>query len=141
MSSKNLKIAEEVKTDLIKQGLQAEIAGSLRRKEYSSHDIDIVCGDPKLSPETQKIYRFTKIGENVDLYIANPLHFGAMLLTYTGPKGSNIGLRMKAKSMGMKLNQYGLYDWKTGRLLASKTEKEILSKLRHPYKEPYLRGK
>jgi len=134
-------VAKELIDELIRNGkcTIAEIAGSLRRGEEYTHDVDIVCADPTLPKEKQVIKRFKKNSCSIDLDSANPVHFGAMLLTYTGPKGSNIGMRIKAKKKGMKLNQYGLY--KNHDLIASETEEEIYSALGKSWKPPELRGK
>jgi len=132
-------VAEEV---IRKSSLHCMIAGSLRRGEEYTHDVDIVCADPSLPENESRITRFEKNTCSIDLYSANPKHFGAMMLTYTGrPAGSNIGLRVKAAKKGMKLNQYGLFNKATGELIASETEEEIFEALDHPWKPPEQRGK
>ena len=62
-----------------------------------------------------------------------------MLLSYTGPFGAEIGYRVIARKKGMLLNQYGLFDRKTGKYIAGKTEAEIYKALGKNYKEPELR--
>ena len=61
-----------------------------------------------------------------------------MLLTYTGPFGLNIGLRILARKKSMLLNQYGLFT-RDRKYLAGKTETEIYKKLGKKYKAPELR--
>lgn len=133
---------------------RTKIAGSIRRKKAEPKDIDIICvptdrggvlkqmrtmDDGKIIRKGEKVISATVRGINTDVYFTDKKHFGAMLLFLTGPSGANIGLRVKAKRKGMKLNQYGL--WKDGKLVASKTERSILHALSHPYKPPELRGK
>ena len=137
--------AEKVKKELIEQGIceVAELAGSLRRGEESLHDADIVCGSATMPLEQSRQISFSREKcPKIEVYVANPKHFGAMLLTYTGPAGSNIGMRKIAKEKGMLLNQYGLYNKETGGLLASETEDEICEKvLERKCKSPEMRGK
>lgn len=128
------------------------VAGSIRRLQPPT-DIDFVV-IPKdrakleqvlidLSNNTilmkgNRIIRAKIRGVQVDVYMADRENFGAMLMTYTGPAGSNIGLRTIAKKKGMKLNQYGL--WKAGKLLASEREEDIYHALGRSWKSPQLRG-
>ena len=124
-----------------------EIAGSIRRKEKSPRDIDIVL----IPKNKQKILdilkskgKFLQGGEkrerfriqriNVELYFTTPESWGATLLAYSSRKGSAIGLRIFAGLRGYKLNQYGLF--KKGKYVAGKTEQEIYSALKKPYKKP-----
>ena len=59
------------------------------------------------------------------------------LLHFTGPKEFNIAMRKKAKINGFKLNQYGLYNQKTGGLVKNiKTEQDIFEKIDFEYKAP-----
>ena len=130
------------------------LAGStLRGKQDGIHDLDLilVC---KIFPmhllpvgemgedvkvEGSEILRFNYSGEQVDIYRTDEKGLGAMKLHLTGPKEYGIFLRSKAKKLGMKLNQYGLY--KGEEMVASKTEKEILDKLGVKYLEPNERDR
>ena len=58
------------------------------------------------------------------------------LLAYSSRKGSGIGLRLVAKRKGFKLTQHGLFDRKTGKRIAGKTEEEIYHALGRDYKKP-----
>ena len=134
-------VAKALAEELVRSGFaeKAEVAGSIRRGEVEPTDIDIVCGLANMKSGTMRVYRLKRDGFNVQLFAAAVQHFGAMWLCYTGPKGSNIGLRIKAKKRGFKLNQYGL--WRGGENLASKTEEAVLAVLGHSWKEPGLRGR
>lgn len=128
------------------------IAGSIRRKSPSPGDIDIVL----IPKNREKLEDYMKIkgrfiqggkqestwktqGIKLELYYTNDFEFGATLLAYSSKKGSEIGLRVVAKNKGFLLNSHGLFDRKTGKRIAGKTEREIYKALNRPYKEPWNR--
>jgi DNA polymerase (family 10) len=103
-----------------------DYAGSLRRGRETIGDIDLlaVAASPaKLvkafttRPDVQKVLAAgdTKasvrldVGIQVDLRIVPEEAFGAALLYFTGSKEHNVMLRERARSMGMRLNEYGLF--------------------------------
>ena len=125
------------------------LSGSVRRgKEEDIHDLDVIYIGDSIPPikgavayvKGPKIQRFSLFGEQIDVYLIDLKHFGAMLLFLTGPQKYNIIMRAKAKYKGMKLNQYGLYDRETNELIASKTEEDIYNAMNLNYKPPELRG-
>lgn len=134
-------LAEKLKAELLERGqcARAELAGSLRRGEVYSHDVDIVCADPKMPMERQRIEKSTINKCKIEVYSAHPIHFGAMLFMYTGPSGYVIGYRKRAKGMNMLLNQYAL--WKNNKPIAQETEEEIYEALGKSWKSPEQRGK
>ena len=69
----------------------------------------------------------------LDFHLVNPEDFESELLFFTGSMKHNLKMRSKAKKMGMKLNQYGL--WKDDECLTKK-EREIFEILAIPYVEP-----
>jgi len=124
----------------------AVAAGSFRRKKPSVRDIDIVVKTEKpelvlekfvkmpfvkevLGKGEEKAIIITKEGIQVDLRVFTNEEFGAGLLYFTGDKQHNIFLRKIAIKKGWKLNEYGLFDKKTGKRIAGKTEEEIYEKL------------
>ena len=134
---------------------KAEAAGSFRRKKATVGDLDIlvVSGDPKKTMDffaaMPKVLAVIGKGEKktsvrlesglqVDLRVVQPGQWGAALLYFTGSKAHNIELRKNARRRGWKLNEYGLFDGK-GRVIASKTEKDIYTALGHPYLPPEKR--
>lgn len=121
------------------------LAGSARRgKKEDLHDLDIIYLGEKIPNipgsaafvEGKNIMRTTISGESVDIYRCDPENFGAMLLFLTGPQEYNIMMRGKAKRKGMKLNQYGLFDRETHKLIAGRSEEEIFKAMGSIYKEP-----
>jgi DNA polymerase/3'-5' exonuclease PolX len=148
-------LAYKVENKLKPLSEKIDIAGSIRRKESEPVDVDIVMV-PKKAVDVDEV--ITKLGGNiksqgtksvkssvdgvdVDVYFADESDYGAQLMTRTGPWEGNIGNRTLAKNKGMLLNQYGLFDKKTGRKLAGRDEKGIYEALGKEYKEPELRGK
>ena len=125
------------------------ISGSARRgKKEDLHDLDIIYVGNSIPPiegsaafiKGPKIQRVTILGEQVDIYQCDPEYFGAMMLFLTGSQKYNIILRMVAKRKGFKLNQYGLFDRETNKLIASKTEQDIYDALGIKFKPPELRN-
>jgi DNA polymerase (family 10) len=150
-----LRLAKKVSALISPYSKRIMIAGSIRRKELKPVDIDIVL-IPKNNQSKQKITEilskqgkfilggekktFFKInGIEVDLYYTSEKSWGATLLAYSSRFGSAIGLRVVARKKGFLLNQYGLFNRKTKKYIAGKTEQDIYKTLRRPYKAPELR--
>ena len=145
-----ISLSKKLCSDLKPLCKKIEIAGSIRRKELSPVDIDIVL----IPKDKQKIFDYLKTkgkylqggekrvtfriqGVKVEIYYADSKNWGAMLMAYTGPFGSNIGLRSIAKRKGLLLNQYGLFC--NGKYVVGKTEKSVYNALGKKYKSPKLR--
>jgi len=140
-----LPMAEDVIARLKETGLVKQIGqgGSLRRRKDTIGDIDIVAetSDPKaLSeaftrlPQVQQVIEsgatmtsvLTKSGLRMDIRIAEPGHFGAMLHHFTGSKYHNIHLRGMARDMGLTMNDYGVHRIDTSEtVVPGKDEEEI----------------
>ncbi|MBI1936157.1 DNA polymerase/3'-5' exonuclease PolX [Candidatus Woesearchaeota archaeon] len=153
-----LSSAEEVIKTLgtLKEVDNAGIAGSTRRMKETIGDIDILAtskapakvmdfftkmpnvADVLAKGETKASVRL-KEGIQVDLRVLDDRIFGAALLYFTGNKEHNIILRRIAVEKGLKLSEYGLFDRKTGRLAAGRTEEEVYKKLGMDYIEPEMR--
>lgn len=142
-----LSLANRIAKQLKPFSKRIQIVGSIRRHEENPKDVDIVLipkNKEKLKEFLMKKGRFIQGGEHestcriegvkVELYYAESEDWGAMLLAFSGKKGSNIGLRVIARTKGFKLTQHGLF--RKGKRIAGKTEKEIYSVLGRSYKNP-----
>jgi DNA polymerase (family 10) len=141
----------------LKQTLQISSAGSLRRKKPVIGDIDIMVSSKnpgKVIEKFTKLKQIDKIlakgptkatiilksGVQVDLRVLSPSSWGAGLFYFTGSKNYNIEMRKTAIKKGYKLSEYGLFDKKTGKMIAGKTEQEICRKLGVKYLKPEQRS-
>lgn len=132
----------------------ATIAGSIRRRQETIGDIDIVVTavHPKAvidafvaMPEVEHIYStgLTKTmvrlsyGVDADLRVVPEDCYGAALQYFTGDKQHNIEVRKIAIKKGYKLSEYGLFKGRTR--IAAKTEEEIYKKLGLACMPPELR--
>ncbi len=134
--------------------IRSSIAGSLRRLNETAKDIDIVAStndSPNLSdffitlPEIEtitakgntKVIVILKSGVNVDLRIVTDEEFPYALNHFTGSKEHNVAMRGRAKTMGIKINEYGFFG--EAGSIPCKTEEEIFSTLGLSYIYPELR--
>lgn len=134
------------------------ITGSYRRGEQSSNDIDLLVEQvPGLTmnvlleilkqyiPATlsQGLTKFMGIirindnyyGHRIDIRLATPESFPAMLLYFTGSQRFNILMRQRAKEFNLTLNEYGLYTVNDAPLIIN-DERDIFDHLRVKYLEP-----
>lgn len=140
-------IAEEIIAYL---GEKADKLGSLRRQVATIGDIDLAVATDHPEKVLEKFVNFpqkTTIvergpkgatillggGRQVDLRVAKPQEYGAMLQYFTGSKYHNIKLREFALKKHLTLNEYGI-NKKTFR-----TEKELYNFLGLDYIPPELR--
>jgi len=131
-------------------------AGSLRRGCETIGDLDLLAtgGDPeKVAEHFLKFPKITDViahGENkisvklkegiqVDLRMLESSSYGAALQYFTGSKAHNVVLRDRAKRMGYKLNEYGLFRIADDEKVAGKTEESIYKALGLEYIEPEMR--
>lgn len=137
-----------------KEIIRSDIAGSLRRSAETVKDIDIVASSQnalKLAeyfadlPQvaaisgkgTTKVSVTLKTGMNADLRIVSDEEYPHALLHFTGSKEHNTALRGKAKDLGLKINEYGL--WRGEKNIVCRDEEEIFSHLGLSYIPPELR--
>jgi len=141
-------------------GIASVVCGSLRRKLERVHDVDlVVLGDLTDATEAiiqesdlcsvsldvkenksvdKKIQHVVVRGIQVDLFKVNRESLGAMILFLTGNKMFNILMRSRAKRMGYKLSQYGLYHGEE--IIAGRSECQIFEALDMRFVEPIGRS-
>jgi len=69
---------------------------------------------------------------------ATPLNWITYLLYLTGSKDNNVEMRAKAKSLGLLLNQNGLF-MKNKKRISVKSEEDVYKKLGMVYRHPHNR--
>jgi DNA polymerase (family 10) len=151
-------LAESIVGELkrLKEVKVAIPAGSLRRSKETIGDVDVlvVSSAPEKVMET-----FTKldcVGEiiakgntkssvrtkddvQVDVRVVERKSFGAALQYFTGSQAHNVEMREIAVKKGLKLNEYGVFDVKSGKMVAGKTEEDVYAALDLPVIPPELR--
>ncbi len=135
-------------------------AGSFRRGASTSNDLDIIV----LEPIDKVVAALTKAGyikhtfsmgahkfsgiikhpgfpryRHLDIVMTTRASAPFALLYFTGSARHNIVLRLKARRMGLKLNEYGLFGANGKALPGLKSEEEIYKALGVPWTPPEAR--
>jgi DNA polymerase (family 10) len=130
------------------------LGGSLRRRKETVKDIDILVSARKSDaimemfttlPGVESIVAkgatkssiVLESGINADLRVVSDEEFPFAVLYFTGGKEHNTDMRGRAKKLGYKLNEYGLF--KEDKPTACKDEHEVFKKLGLDFIEPELR--
>jgi DNA polymerase (family X) len=133
-----------------------EYAGSLRRMVETVGDLDLLVAsedpvgvmdaftgfgvvDRVLAKGETKSSILTGMGLQVDLRVVPAEAWGAAMIYFTGSKAHNIRIREMAVRKGFKLNEYGLFRAKSGKLIVAETEEQVYGKLGLPWIPPTLR--
>src|SRR5437867_8230805 len=152
---RTLPIALEVCKYLEPYAERVAYAGSLRRMKEIVHDVDILAAssspekamtafltmpliDAVLAQGPTKASVRMQDDLQVDLRVIEPKSWGAALHYFTGSKAHNIRMRERAIKMGLKLNEYGLFN-ADDKSVAGTEEEEIFRKLGLPFIPPALR--
>lgn len=132
----------------------AEAAGSIRRRQETVGDLDILVttSDPERVmavfsgfPDVKEVLEHgpTKTvvrlvnGMHADVRVVADESFGAALQYFTGSKEHNVVVRKLAIAKKLKLNEYGI--WRGKKRVASRTEADVYKALGLPYMEPEIR--
>ncbi len=100
---------------------------------FSSIQETIARGDTKMSVRVTDSFQ-------VDLRVVAEKSWGAALQYFTGSKEHNVRLRGIAKSKGMKINEYGVFDANDeSKVLAGADEETIYALVGMPWVPPELR--
>ncbi len=167
MLSQALNLAEKIITYMKKcrEVKRIEYAGSLRRMKETVGDLDILAAEADENKSKKIMDHFVKYGDvksviargptktsvllesgiQADLRVIDEKIFGAALHYFTGSKEHNVAIRDRAKRMGLKISEYGVFEIKKKRgkeeekLVGGKTEEEIFRAVGLPFIEPLLR--
>jgi DNA polymerase (family 10) len=135
---------------------QIDSAGSLRRRMETIGDIDILVSSSSphevmdtfihlpevrqvLGRGTTKSSVLTQEGYQMDIRVVKKDQYGAALAYFTGSKAHNIRIREMAVRKGFKINEYGIFDEKSGDRIAGEKEEDIYRLLGIPFIPPELR--
>ena len=135
---------------------QIDSAGSLRRRMETIGDIDILVSSSSphevmdtfihlpevrqvLGRGTTKSSVLTQEGCQMDIRVVKKDQYGAALAYFTGSKAHNIRIREMALRKGFKINEYGIFDEKSGDRIAGEKEEDIYRLLGIPLIPPELR--
>lgn len=150
-----LPVAEAIRDTLTKiPGVsRVDVVGSIRRFFETPADVDLLaCG-----PSRELIEAFTshemvetvlakgkfkasvkhRLGFQIDLRVAGDDTYPYMKIYFTGSKEHNILLRSRAKEMGMKLSEWGLF--RGDKELPAESEEDVYRYLKLDYVPPELR--
>lgn len=134
--------------------MEAELTGSLRRKKEVIKDIDIVVATDqprevmvRLS-ELNEVLEITasgltktsvrlKMGINLDLRAVKADEYVYAVHHFTGSKEHNTEMRGRAKEMGLKINEYGIF--RADQKISCKDEEEFFQILGLSFIPPELR--
>jgi DNA polymerase (family X) len=133
-----------------------EYAGSLRRMAETVGDLDLLVASDEptevmeafttvgivervLAKGDTKSSVLSRTGLQIDLRVLPLEAWGAAMIYFTGSKPHNIRIREMAVRKGLKLNEYGLFDAKSGELIVARTEEEVYERLGLPWIPPTLR--
>lgn len=136
--------------------IKIKYAGSLRRREETVGDIDIIVSskDPKATsnifikyPNVEKVlgngetkssvWLVNKI--QIDLRVIPLESFGTTLQYFTGNVDHNVLLRKVAIKKGLKLSEYGLFNKLNINIAKNKSEKWVYKHLLNNYIPPIIR--
>ncbi len=137
---------------------QLEFAGSYRRGKETVGDLDVLATSRDADAVMEHFGKFPSIasvtargdtkmavrledGFQIDLRVVPDESFGAALVYFTGSKDHNVLIRGRAKSMGLRVNEWGVYriDGDQQTLIAGSTEQEVYDALGLPVFDPEIR--
>lgn len=148
--------SEAVVQDLLQldEVQQAAVAGSCRRRRESCGDLDVLATSSNAAAamdcladhqlvdsvlmrgETKMRVRLHS-GVEMDLRVVPDESYGAAMQYFTGSKEHNVVVRQRAKDLGLKVNEYGVF--RGEKQIAGATEQDVYAALDLPWIPPELR--
>ncbi|WP_081087785.1 DNA polymerase/3'-5' exonuclease PolX [Burkholderia stagnalis] len=132
----------------------AVVAGSFRRRRETVGDLDVLVIAREPASVAKAFVRYDEViqilasgpsrssvvlrcGIQVDMRVVEPEAFGAALVYFTGSKAHNITLRRIAQTLGLKINEYGVF--RGTERIAGKTEESVYASIGLRWIAPELR--
>ena len=141
----------------IKQISRFSVAGSFRRAEEQSSDVDFIIVTDEPAAVREKLLEVLPIEETVaagdsklsvvldmadlvdaDFRFVNEEQFATALHHFTGSKNHNVKMRQLAKSKGMKISEYGV-EMEDGSIKTFESEADFFAFFELPFIPPSLR--
>lgn len=133
---------------------QVTVAGSFRRMRDTVGDLDILVTARPGNPVVQRLTAYDEVrdvlsagttrasvvlknGLQVDLRVVAQANYGAALHYFTGSKGHSIAIRRIAQTLGLKVNEYGVF--RGTERIAGDDEASVYRSVGLPYIPPELR--
>jgi DNA polymerase (family 10) len=131
-------------------------AGSFRRRRETIGDLDILAICSKTARVMDRFVAYGEVrdviskgetkssirlrnGLQVDLRVLAEESYGAALHYFTGSKAHNVAIRERAKEMGLKVSEYGVFRAKDEKRLSGAKEEEVFQAVGLPFIPPELR--
>lgn len=136
---------------------QLEFAGSYRRGKETVGDLDIVIVSEHPDAAMDQLNSFPRLQEvlargdtkmsirvhggfQVDMRVVPAESFGAAMQYFTGSKEHNVEIRGRAKKLGLRINEYGVYrEEDLDHPIAGETEESVYAAVQLPWIAPELR--
>lgn len=136
--------------------LEVQPAGSLRRRRETVGDIDILVTYKKGAPVMDRFVSYPEVesvvakgetkstvilksGLQADVRVLDKKAYGAALQYFTGSKTHNIAIRDRAKKMGLKISEYGVFREKDDKWITGEKEADVYKAVGLPCIPPELR--
>jgi DNA polymerase (family 10) len=134
-----------------------EVAGSIRRRSDTIGDIDVLVASRDPAPILERFVSMVLVDEilshgelgasvrlhsrqQADLRVLPPAAFGAALHYFTGSQRHNVAMRGRAKRLGLRINEHGVFS-ADGEILKVKCtrEEQVFEAVGLPWIPPELR--
>ncbi|MDG1894591.1 MAG: DNA polymerase/3'-5' exonuclease PolX [Fuerstiella sp.] len=148
--------AEAIVEDLrqLKSVTQTAVAGSCRRRRETCGDLDVLATSSDATAAMDRLAEHSlvdsvlqrgdtkqrvrlKSGVELDLRVVADSSYGASMQYFTGSKEHNVVVRQRAKDLGLKVNEYGVFQG--DEQIAGATEEDVYAALNLPWIPPELR--